>query len=254
MFSDTGSEPVCSHLQIFFYHLGGQAVATRLSKQLKQTNKKIKGHLVEYNELGGHQTGLPVKLHFNDVKDTDAAIWTGLQLHATSDAVPHRVQQQAVQYYSMVKRALEEQEMLKQEMHSTIGWYHFQHNSLLEMIQTASKVECAFLVKEGLHTEMMLKVLSLSYQPFIDIQFEEHSEFSSMVGMTKVDEITYSDFKEEVAEYISEISYNMSENKDDEEEEEEDEDDEEEEEEDDEAEKDDDQDEDMEYGGGSSDD
>ncbi|KAH3772111.1 hypothetical protein DPMN_173446 [Dreissena polymorpha] len=85
--------------------LGGQAVAIRLGKQLKQTNKKIREQLSLCNAVGG-EVKMPTHLSFEDVKSCDSKLWDILKssdVGAWRTSVPVSVKQQAVCLFCMTQ-------------------------------------------------------------------------------------------------------------------------------------------------------
>ncbi|XP_052268778.1 uncharacterized protein LOC127870161 [Dreissena polymorpha] len=84
----------------------GQAVAIRLGKQLKQTNKKIREQLSLYNAVGGEVVKMPTHLSFEDVKSCDSKLWDILKssdVGAWRTSVPVSVKQQAVRLFCMTQ-------------------------------------------------------------------------------------------------------------------------------------------------------
>lgn len=122
------------------------------------------------------------------MKSSDSEIWDTLQPvnRTTETPIPLTVKQQATRLFCQEKRAAEEQQLIKSEMHSTLQWYLSKCFSLLGCISDYSNAEKCALVKEGLYLETTFNSLLVAFHASL-IALDS---FTAMVGLSEVNDFS----------------------------------------------------------------
>ena len=98
--------------------LDGQAVATKLSRQINLKTNTIKSTVTNYNAsltaLQDYVNGLPDELEFDEVKDPESVLYSSVCEDETKD-VPLTVKRSAIDLQCFLERCKEEQMFLLKE-------------------------------------------------------------------------------------------------------------------------------------------
>lgn len=159
---------------LFYFLLGGQAVAIRLGKLLKKVNATLKRMLTEYNMEEGPKAPNPEILDFDTLK-----------LSTTGTEVDDEVKRVLIDLLEMIDRCEEEIDMIKTEMNCTIKYYQKQHESVFKVFHNSvNSVDQSVLLSESLNIEKKMAYLREMFRGNIDI---EHipMNFHTVVQLTE---------------------------------------------------------------------
>ncbi|XP_019643775.1 PREDICTED: uncharacterized protein LOC109484857 [Branchiostoma belcheri] len=105
----------------------GQAIAIKLTKQLKTTNTKLQKTITSYNEVKWEPmtSDFPAAVEFREATDPSWQHYSCLEPTVSEPGVPRSLQRKAIEHLNLLHRAREEKEMVEQEMKEV--FYHFQN-------------------------------------------------------------------------------------------------------------------------------
>ena len=138
-----------------------------------------------YNAIGDDGSACPVLLSFDEVEAIDASFYSLLDENVVNlgvNMIPQSVKKQAISYQALIKRAIEEQELVKLEMKSVLNFNKHQHSVLTKVFDSQHAGIRSAVFMEGISTELNLLELYTAFQPYIgDIDLP--SVFIEMAGM-----------------------------------------------------------------------
>ena len=107
--------------------LDGQAVATKLSRQINLKTNAIKSTVTKYNAslsaLQDYINGLPDELEFDVVKDPESVLYSNFCKGDTKKDVPLSVKRSAIDLQCFLERCKEEQQFLLKEVERLFIYY-----------------------------------------------------------------------------------------------------------------------------------
>ncbi|XP_028411851.1 uncharacterized protein LOC114534588 [Dendronephthya gigantea] len=124
----------------------GQAIATKLSKQINRKTNAIKSTVTKYNaSLAALQElvdGLPKELNFDEAKDPESSLYRTYCDESTVESVPFSVKRSAIDLQNFLDRCKEEQQLLLKEMEMLFDHYLKRRDCLEESYQLHSQNDC----------------------------------------------------------------------------------------------------------------
>lgn len=127
---------------------------------------------------------------FDDIKNTNCECYKLLDVDHEgqhTNGIPQIVKKQAVGYFALIQRALEEQELVKTEMFSVINFHKYQHSTLCRVFSTEDDSLKSIVILEGIAAEIRLQEFQKSFHNFIgDVDIP--STFIEMLGFNLTSE------------------------------------------------------------------
>ena len=112
----------------------GQAIATKLSKQITRRTNSMKSAIAKYNaslkSLEDWVEGLPNEIDFDEAKEPDSQLYSALNMDTVQDSVPFTVKRSAIDLHNFLERCKEEQELLDTEVEKLISHYESKREEL----------------------------------------------------------------------------------------------------------------------------
>ena len=183
---NAGQLMITDHLYNTIFTIEGHYMASRLSRSITTQSRKLRSLLTEYNAT----VSSVEQLSWEDVTDLTSSLW--LTSHRNDFLVPRSVRITGINILMKSKRAVEELQLLKSEMHNVLKFHIEQHTALVDAILQLQAVPSEFnrgavcLLKiRKYHCERELKACSKSFShliPIPEISFsleEVHYEFDT---------------------------------------------------------------------------
>lgn len=130
----------------------GQALASRLSKQITRVTKDVNKDIAAYNEAKqSHSNHTHTALTLDAVKDPDNDFWCEYLAAPTDEdcSVPFTVKRKAIDLCHLLDRSKEEQILLKSEMENTWSHYFQQHGKITDFLNSFINHENVLDVEYG---------------------------------------------------------------------------------------------------------
>ncbi|XP_066300410.1 uncharacterized protein [Branchiostoma lanceolatum] len=194
-----------------FVYPEGQKIASKFSKQIRSANNKLTKAIQEYNAIPWpRQTSdFPPSINFSEAIDPE---WTTYQMLGPSmsePGLPYSIKRKAIDAVNIKERAVEEKQMIKEEMGRV--WSHFleEHDSTAKAVMHCQEhgnmeAEQAMLLQHIIRLEKRLYTMHNIFKEFISLSDSPSSHipmYSDPIPDCPEDE--YYTFDEDL-EYFSE--------------------------------------------------
>ncbi|CAM4721750.1 unnamed protein product [Leuciscus chuanchicus] len=123
-------------LQLKRKYPDGQGIAIRLSKQVANSNRRLKQEIKEYNSIQcpPQRSIFPATMHFEEACDPSWPVYFCLDEAIEEDEVPRSLKRRGIDALHMKTRAAEEKLLVYQEMRNVTDHLHQQHAFLCSAI------------------------------------------------------------------------------------------------------------------------
>ena len=110
---------------ILDFHLDGQKIAIKLTKQLNKNNKRLQDAIKEFNSVSSVYPSniLPTTIVWDEVNNLESTFWKNLK-DEPETLISITVKRKCVELYQLNCRAAEEIGMLKNEMQNVLNFYN----------------------------------------------------------------------------------------------------------------------------------
>lgn len=194
-----------NHLYILLT-VEGHYMASRLSRSITTQSRKLRLLLTEYNAT----VSSVEQLSWEDVTNLTSSLW--LTSHENDFLVPRSVRITAINILMKSKRAVEELQLLKAEMHNVLKFHIEQHTALVDTIlqlQAAPSefncgAVCLLKIRKS-HCERELKACIKSFSHLISIP-----EISFSLEEVHYNELEFDTPEDDV--YLPENNINLNDN------------------------------------------
>ncbi|XP_028416359.1 uncharacterized protein LOC114540363 [Dendronephthya gigantea] len=156
----------------------GQAIASKLSKQITRKTNAIKSVITKYNAsltaLQDCVDGLPDELKFDIAKDPESSLYSNFSTQRPVETVPFSVKRSAIDLQNFLERCKEEQELLLEEVENLFMYYIEKRDNFTEILERRCLEEsrlsngiCNHIRKEICEINNVLVSLRLTLSDYI---------------------------------------------------------------------------------------
>lgn len=148
-------------------YANGQAVATRLGRQLKTVVRKLQMEIKAYNSMVMNPDD---KLELENIRDGTSVTWNNYNQLSNDINASSSIRHQCIELMSTKLRCDEEEILVKEEMASFIAWLLNEYNQLTTILEKDSFLsggQKSVLIKEALLIEKDIEILNRLFKPYI---------------------------------------------------------------------------------------